>query len=131
MQQQAKGTFEVSLKPLDPPREFTGTSLGRMSLDKQFSGDLSGTGRGQMLTAMSQTKGSAGYVAIEWVSGALHGRKGSFVFQHSGTMSAGGQELSISVVPGSGTGELAGISGQLDIFIEEGQHFYTFNYSIG
>src|SRR3979411_2994597 len=109
MTKHASGTFEVSLKPQSPSEELVGASVGRMSLDKQFAGDLVAIGKGEMLTAITQTKGSAGYVAIERVTGTLHGRKGSFVFQHSGTMDRGAQQLSITVVPDSGTEELAGI----------------------
>jgi hypothetical protein len=101
-----------------------------MSLDKQFSGDLLATGQGEMLTAMTPTKGSAGYVAIERVTGTLHGRSGSFVFQHSGTMERGAQQLSITVVPDSGTGELAGIAGRFTLQIVEGKHLYDLAYTL-
>ena len=107
-----------------------GVTLGRMSLDKRFDGDLSATGRGQMLTAMTAVQGSAGYVAIERVTGTLHGKSGSFVFQHTGRMAHGAQQLSISVVPDSGTGELTGISGTFRIQIVEGKHFYEFDYRL-
>ncbi len=126
----AKGIFTVEMKPLAEPGAVDGVSLGRMSLDKQFEGDLVATGKGEMLTALTPTKGSAGYVAIERVTGALQGRSGSFVLQHSGTMDQGAQRLSITVVPGSGTGALAGISGVFKINITEGKHFYEFEYSL-
>lgn len=104
--------------------------LGRMTIDKQFQGDLEATSKGQMLAAMTAEKGSAGYVAIEKVSGTLHGRKGTFVLQHSGTMNRGDQQLSIAVVPDSGTGELVGLIGKMTIKIEGGKHFYEFQYTI-
>jgi hypothetical protein len=126
----AKGTFTVEMKPQTEPNTADGVSLGRMSLDKQFEGDLVATGRGEMLTALTPIKSSAGYVAIERVTGTLQGRSGSFVFQHSGTMDQGAQLLSITVVPGSGTGALAGISGVFKINITEGKHFYEFEYSL-
>ena len=126
----ATGTFEVSMKPLSPPEDTTGASLGRMSLDKQFAGDLMAVGKGEMLTAITTTQGSAGYVAIERVTGSLHGRKGSFVFQHAGTMSRGAQELSITVVPDSGTEELAGLAGRFTLSIVDKVHVYEFEYSL-
>ncbi len=126
----AKGTFVVEMKPQTEPSTAEGVSLGRMSLDKRFDGDLVATGKGEMLTALTPLKGSAGYVAMERVTGTLQGRSGSFVFQHSGTMDQGAQRLSITVVPGSGTGALAGISGALRINITDGRHFYEFEYSL-
>ena len=131
----ASGTFEVKMDPQPAGPETTtvegsGTQLGRMLLHKRFSGDLEGTGEGQMLTAVSDTPGSAGYVAIERVVGTLHGRAGSFVFQHSGQMDHGAQQLSITVVPGSGSGELAGLAGRFTLRIENGQHLYDFEYTL-
>ena len=126
----AKGTFTVELKPQSEPDTADGVSLGRMSLDKRFEGDLVASGKGEMLTALSPVKGSAGYVAIERVSGTLQGRSGSFVFQHSGTMDQGAQRLSISVVPGTGTGALTGITGTFKIDVVEGKHLYEFEYSL-
>ncbi|WP_298827049.1 DUF3224 domain-containing protein [uncultured Piscinibacter sp.] len=126
----AKGTFTVEMKPQAEPNTSEGVSLGRMSLDKRFEGDLVATGKGEMLTALTPTTGSAGYVAIERVTGTLQGRRGSFVFQHSGTMDQGDQRLSITVVPGSGTGALAGISGSFKLNITKGKHFYEFEYSL-
>jgi hypothetical protein len=99
-----------------------------MAIDKHYHGELEGQGVGEMLSAMTTTEGSAGYVAIERVSGKLQGRSGSFVVQHTGTMARGAQALSITVVPDSGTGELAGIAGTMRIRIEERKHFYEFDY---
>jgi hypothetical protein len=131
----ASGSFEVKMEPQAGGPEVaavegSGTQLGRMLLHKRFSGDLQGTGEGQMLTAVSDTPGSAGYVAIERFVGSLHGRSGSFVFQHSGAMDQGAQELSITVVPGSGSEELAGLSGRFLLRIEGGRHFYDFDYTL-
>jgi len=126
----AEGTFTVQMKPLAEPGMSDGVSLGRLSLDKTFTGDLAAIGEGQMLTAMTPVQGSAGYVAIERVTGTLHGRAGSFVLQHAGTMHAGTQQLSITVVPASGTGELAGIEGVFKLRIEGGQHHYMLEYSL-
>ena len=126
----ARGTFEVKLTPQAPNGNAQDSALGRMTIDKQFRGDLEGTGRGEMLTAMSPVKGSAGYVAIERVSGKLQGRTGTFVLQHSGTMARGGQQLTISVVPDSGTGELTGLAGEMVIIIADGKHSYEFEYSL-
>lgn len=129
-QYRASGTFEVVMKPQGKPDLTPGAKLGRMSLDKQFHGDLSGAGKGEMLTAFTDTEGSAGYVAFERVVGTLHGRTGSFVLQHTGTMNRGAQQLSISVVPDSGSGELTGLSGVFQIDNTDGNHLYTFDYSL-
>jgi hypothetical protein len=101
-----------------------------VSLKKQFTGDLEASSSAEMIGARSEVKGSAGYVAIERVVGTLSGRTGSFVLQHSGTMTRGKGELSVSVVPDSGTGELKGISGKMTIEISEGKHSYSFEYAI-
>ena len=130
MNAQARGTFDVTVTPAGAPPASEGVALGRMTLDKRFAGDLAGTGSGQMLTAMTAVAGSAGYVAIERVVGALHGRTGSFVLQHTGTMDRGEPRLLVSVVPDSGTGALAGIAGRLAIDIVDGRHFYTFDYTL-
>lgn len=122
----ASGTFEVKMTPQDDKSEDA--NLGRMLLDKQFHGDLEATGKGQMLTAMTPVQGSAGYVAIEKVTGTLNGKTGTFVLQHTGVMTRGTPELSITVVPDSGTGQLAGIAGRMDIKIESGKHSYEFEY---
>lgn len=124
----ASGSFEVKLAPLDT--HASADTLGRMSIDKVFTGDLEATSKGEMLTAMTGTEGSAVYVAIERVEGTLDGRQGSFVLHHRGVMHAGEQELEIFVVPESGTGELRGISGKMQIRIEEGKHFYEFEYRL-
>ncbi|MCA9952788.1 MAG: DUF3224 domain-containing protein [Anaerolineales bacterium] len=125
----ASGTFEVKLIPLTQDDEFEDDNLGRMTIDKQFFGDLEAISKGQMLSAMTAVEGSASYVALERVSGTLHGRSGSFVLQHNGTMTRGAGQLSVTVVPDSATGELAGLTGTLEIEISEGKHFYTFVYS--
>lgn len=130
MSYRATGTFEVTMAPQGAPAAAPGAVLGRMSLDKKFHGDLVAVGKGEMLTALTDTKGSAGYVAIERVSGTLHGRQGSFVFQHSGTMDRGAQQLSITVVPDSGTDQLTGIAGKFNLTITDGKHLYDFEYSL-
>jgi len=112
------------------PAEGAEPTLGRMSIDKTVHGDLEGTSKGEMLTAGTSVKGSAGYVAIERVTGSLHGRSGSFTLQHSGTMTRGAPELVVTVVPDSGTDQLAGISGKLEIKITGGKHFYEFEYMV-
>ena len=126
----ASGTFEVKLNPQPADEYADGAALGRMTIDKQFGGDLKGTSKGQMLTGMSSVKGSAGYVAIERITGVLAGRHGSFILQHSGTMMRGAQSLTITVVPDSGTGELAGIAGNMVINVDGGDHSYTFEYTL-
>jgi hypothetical protein len=125
----AKGTFEVKVIPLAEDKS-EGSTLGRMSIDKQFRGDLEGTSKGEMLSAGTSVKGSAGYVAIERVSGTLNGRKGTFVLQHTGTMNRGTPSLSVDVVPDSGTDQLSGITGTLTIIIADGKHSYEFEYSL-
>jgi hypothetical protein len=120
----------VKLEPQPDAGPIDGVSLGRIGLDKRYEGDLIANAHGEMLTAMTAVKGSAGYVAIERVSGSLQGRSGSFVLQHTGTMNQGAQQLSITVVPDSGTGQLAGISGTLAIRIEGGAHFYELSYAL-
>lgn len=130
MKSVAKGSFTVQIKPVAEPSVADGVSLGRMSIEKQFEGELVGTGTGEMLTAITPVKGSAGYVAIEKVSGSLQGRAGSFVFQHTGTMDHGAQSLSITVVPDSGTGALTGISGTFKLTIVGDKHLYEFEYEV-
>ncbi len=129
MTQQAKGPFEVTMQALEVQAD-TPPPLGRRSLDKTYRGDLKATGRGEMLSAFGTVEGSAGYVAIEFVSGTLHGKRGNFVLQHSGTMTRGAPQLSVTVVPDSGTDELLGLSGRLDIQITDGKHFYSFDYTL-
>ena len=126
----ASGTFDVKLAPQPSGDPTPDPNLGRMSIDKQFHGDIEGTSKGQMLTAGTKVKGSAGYVAIERVSGTLHGLSGSFILQHSGTMNHGTPQLKITVVPDSGTDQLVGLTGRLTIRIEHGKHFYDFDYTI-
>jgi hypothetical protein len=127
----AKGTFQVKLLPLTFEGQNADSKLGRMSIDKQISGDLEAVTSGQMLSAMTETKGSAGYVAIEKITGTLHGKKGSFVLQHSGTMNRGtDSSLVVSVVPDSGTAELVGLQGTFNIIIADGKHSYEFVYSL-
>jgi hypothetical protein len=126
----AKGTFEVELHPQGPQDKATGATLARMSIDKQFHGDLEAVGKGEMLSAMTDVMGSAGYVAIERVTGTLHGRAGAFVLQHTGTMTRGAPQLVVSVVPDSATGQLAGLTGTMTIDIVDGGHFYDFTYAL-
>ncbi len=130
MTQTARGEFVVTMSPLafegaDP--EF---KLGRMSIDKQISGDLTASTMGQMLSAMTSTKGSAGYVAIEQVAGVLNGKRGTFVLQHSGAMNRGTLSLVVTVVPDSGTDELVGLEGEFEINVAEGKHTYEFHYRL-
>jgi hypothetical protein len=126
----ATGAFDVTLKPLPMEEQPEGSTLGRMSIDKHFHGDLDGTSKGEMLSAGTSVKNSAGYVAIERVTGTLHGRSGSFALQHSGTMTRGAPELIITVVPDSGTGELVGLRGRMVINIADGKHSYEFEYTL-
>lgn len=130
MTKHATGTFDVKVIPEGTDDKAEGSSLGQMSLDKQYHGDLDGTSKGRMLTAGTDVKGSAGYVAMERFTGTLSGHKGSFVLQHTGTMNRGALQLSITVVPDSGTGELAGITGKMAIVITEGKHSYDFEYAL-
>lgn len=128
---QASGSFEVKLNPQKADnKEAEGANLGRMSIDKQFRGDLEATSKGEMLSVFTEVKGSAGYVAMERVSGTLNGRRGTFVLQHSGTMTRGEPQLSVTVVPDSGTDQLTGLAGKLTIKITEGKHFYEFDYTL-
>ena len=126
----ANGPFEIKMSPQTPHEAAAGTGLGRMSSTKQFHGDLEGTSIGEMLGVHTGVQGSAGYVAMEFVTGALHGRSGSFVLQHSSTMARGVQHQSITVVPDSGTGQLVGLSGQMVIHIVDGKHSYEFEYAL-
>lgn len=129
--QQATGTFEVKLTPQKadhPLAEAAG--LGRMGIDKQFQGALEAVGQGEMLSILDREKGSGGYVAMERVTGTLDGRKGSFVLQHDATMNRGAAEMAIIIVPDTGTGELAGISGSMSVKIEGSQHYYYLDYAL-
>lgn len=125
-----RGTFDVALKPLELAFTHDQPGLGRMSIDKQFHGDLEATSKGEMLSAMTAVKASAGYVAMERVTGTLQGKKGSFVLQHSAFMDRGAQSLKITVVPDSGTDELVGLRGDLGIEIIDKQHYYSFTFDI-
>ena len=130
MNEVAIGEFVVNLLPLPVEGQPESSKMGRMSIDKSISGDLVATTRGQMLSAMTDVKGSAGYVAIEKVDGTLKGKKGTFVLQHSGTMNKGSPSLSVTVVPDSGTGDLIGLLGQFRFIIEAGKHSYEFTYEL-
>ena len=126
----ATGTFDVKLTPQQDDKGGE-TNLGRMTIDKQFHGDLDGTSKGQMLTGMTEVKGSGVYVAVEKVSGTLHGRNGTFILHHTGIMTRNTPQLSINVVPDSGTGQLAGLSGKMMINIAaDGKHSYEFDYML-
>jgi len=127
---QASGLFEVTLTPEGLPDASEGTTLGRMSIDKTFHGDLEATSKGAMLSVRTSIEGSAGYVAIERVSGTLHGRNGGFVLQHSAMMSRGIPRLTMEIVPDSGSGELKGLSGTMTINIVDGKHFYELVYAL-
>ena len=130
MAQRATGSFDVKMTPQAADDYADGVSLARFTLDKSFHGDLEATSKGQMLSAGTAIKTSAGYVAIERVSGQLHGRAGTFVLQHSGTMARGVPGLVLTVVPDSGTDELEGLSGSMEIVREPGKHLYVFDYTI-
>lgn len=123
----ARGTFQVKLTPQAPGQDEEAT-LGRMTIDKSFSGDLEGTSQGHMLAAGMNVKDSAGYVALERVAGTLHGRAGTFVLQHNGIMTRGARQLTVTVVPDSGTANLEGLSGRMTIELANGKHSYEFEY---
>lgn len=125
------GSFKVKLQPLSHYAAGEhGNTLGRMSIDKTFEGPLTATSKGEMLSAITSVKGSAGYVAIEQVKGSLNGKNGSFVLQHFGIMHKAEQRLTLEVVPESASGELSGLRGRMAIKIENGQHFYDFDYTL-
>jgi len=129
----ARGTFDVKLAPQPSANnsdDKSETPLGRMLLDKQFHGDLEATSHGEMLTGGATVKGSGVYVAIERVEGTLEGKHGTFILYHTGVMTRGKPELSIMVAPDSGTGQLVGISGKLNIQIDQGKHSYDFEYTL-
>lgn len=127
----ATGTFNIKRQPLESFAKGTeGINMNRMSIEKTFSGDLTGTSRGEMLAAMTSVQGSAGYVAIEQVLGELSSKKGSFVLQHFGIMADGSERLILEVIPDSGTGDLTGITGSMVINHDDGQHTYEFDYSL-
>ena len=124
----AHGTFDVSMEAEPPFLEQDGIKLNRNAIRKEFSGDVAGTSEAQMVAAYTATPGSAGYVAIEHFSGSVDGKSGSFVLQHSGLMDRGEAALTVTIVPDSGTGELAGISGTLEIDNDAGEHSYVLEY---
>jgi hypothetical protein len=138
LQRHAAGTFEVKTTPQPSedaaasptPDPTADPNLARFLLDKHYHGDIEAIGKGQMLTAGTSVKGSAGYVAMEKVTGTLGGHTGTFVLQHIGVMNRGAMELAITVVPDSGTGELAGLAGRMNITIKDGKHFYNFEYTL-
>ena len=123
----ARGTFDVKVTP-QPQDDSAGGPFSRLFLDKQFHGELSATSKGQMLAAGTAVEGSGAYVAFELVTGILDGKQGSFILQHKGTMRKGAYDLIVTVVPDSGTDELAGISGVMKIIIEGGKHNYELEY---
>ena len=125
----ASGEFDVKLTP-QAADDAVGSSIARMTIDKHFHGELEGSSKGQMLAISTAVDGSAGYVAMEQVDGKLHGRRGTFALHHSGTMNRGAPLLSVTVVPDSGTGELAGLSGRMTIEIADGKHSYQFEYTL-
>src|SRR5580765_4170946 len=124
----ASGSFDVKLAP--QPHDDDDGTRGRLSIEKQYQGDLEATAKGQMLTGLTDVKNSAGYVAIARVTGSLKGRRGGFLLQHSGTMTRGQQQLTVTIVPDSGSGELKGIAGQMTITIESGAHRYELAYTL-
>jgi hypothetical protein len=130
MTRHAEGTFDVKTTPIAADDATMGTLIGRYSLVKQYHGDLDATAKGEMLSAGDPTSGNAGYVAVEQVTGILHGHTGSFALQHIGSMEGGNYKLSVAVVPGSGTAQLTGIAGTLTIVIANGKHSYNFEYTL-
>ena len=130
MTARASGTFDVTLVPQPPDAGSVDGAPARLSIDKQFHGDLEATSQGQMLAAGTAVKGSAGYVALERVTGALRGRSGAFTLQHSGTMTRGEAQLTITVVPDSATDQLAGLAGRMAITIADKKHSYDFDYTL-
>src|SRR3954469_22612032 len=129
MMTHASGSFDVTITP-QVQDEAEGAGIARLTIDKQFHGDIEAHSQGQMLAAGTAIEGSAGYVAIEKATGTLHGRNGSFILQHNGTMSRGAGQLAITVVPDSGTGELVGLAGTMSISIVDGKHSYEFEYTL-
>jgi hypothetical protein len=126
----AEGPFDVKIEPQTPEDKAGGAAIARMLLDKQFHGDLEATSKGTMLATSTAVKGSAGYVALEIVTGTLKGHTGTFVLQHSATMNRGLPTLSITVVPDSGTGQFIGLTGTMNIIIADGKHSYDFEYTL-
>jgi predicted flavoprotein YhiN len=132
MSQRATGTFDVKVTPQKPDTQVArAANLSRLTIDKRFHGDLEGISKGEMLALQTDTKGSAGYVALERVTATLKGRQGSFVLQHSGTMNRGEQEAMITVVPDSGTGELRSLAGRMSVSVaSDGAHAYEFVFEL-
>ena len=130
MSLRAEGTFDIKNSPIAADETTAGTGIGRFALDKQYRGDLEATAKGLMLGYGNPADGTAGYVAIEQVEGTLAGRAGCFAVQHSGTMDHGSLDLKLLIVPGSGTGELAGIAGTLTFANESGKHSYVLDYTL-
>jgi hypothetical protein len=131
MNQQVKGPFDVKRTAMESIDAGGGAAFGRMRFEKRFHGDLEATSVVEMLSAGNPASGSAGYVAVEHLTGSLQGRTGSFMLQHNGVMDQGRSSLTLTVVPGTGTGDLAGLSGRMQIDIgEDGTHAYTFDYSM-
>lgn len=130
MTNHSRGTFDVKVIP-QAPDDPAGGPFSRLFLDKQFHGDLDGTSKGQMLAAGTAVEGSAGYVALELFSGTLNGRRGSFILQHNGTMTKGVPTMVVTVVPDSGTDQLAGLAGKMTIIIAGGKHSYELEYTLG
>jgi Protein of unknown function (DUF3224) len=130
MPHHATGTFEVKVTPLDPAFKSEDNSIGRFSLDKQFHGALEAASKGEMLSGMGTVKGSGGYVAIERVTGTLDGRTGAFILQHNGTMQNGVYHLTVIVIPDSGTAQLTGLQGSMEIIIKDGKHSYDLTYAL-
>ena len=130
MTRTAQGSFEVKTAPLPMDEAIAATSIARHSLDKFYRGDLEGASAGEMLSAGAPATGTAGYVAIEQVTGVLHGRTGSFALQHFGAMRAGAFDLTVRVVPGSGTNDLEGIAGTMTITVAPGRHTYSLEYTL-
>lgn len=127
----AAGTFEVKVKPLPEDEKVPGVTVGRMSIDKTFKGDIEGTSKGEMMTAATPVKGSAGYVAVEIVTASIKGKSGTFTLLHHATMKQEGDfRMNIVVIPDSGTGDLVGLSGKMEIIIEGGKHSYRFDYTL-
>ena len=126
----ARGTFEVKMKPEPLSEVAAKSSIARMSIDKAFHGELEGTSQGEFL-ASGSPDGSGAYVAMERVTGEVNGKFGSFVLQHAATMVNKVPTMSVTIVPGSGSGELAGVQGSMQILVEAGQHSYDLSYEIG
>ena len=129
MTMHANGPFNVKMSP-QADADLPQGVISRMTIDKQFQGDLEATSKGEMLSAGNPSAGSAGYVALEHVTGTLDGKQGSFVLQHSATIDHNVPHLSITVVPGSGTNQLTGLAGSMNILIKEGKHSYAFEYTL-